>query len=383
MLKLRGIVAALAAAGMTAFAVACGTALSSGAAPGENDSGVGPDTSIPQEDAGGTDALVGSDANGGADTGSGEGGVPPTGAEFVHVAPDLLDMRLCWQVGSGPFGHVPAFPSGVNAPASNYPALPVGGAVALADASALVGGDINIVGIPANLLYSLENGKPKYCDDMMATRTGGTILNGLEIYSFTIPGGIIPGSTSVIALAGCMPSSLDSAGSVARCGAGYTSATGNLHADVVPLYPVTQSDAGQLPVQAAQLSPALAQLAGDAGVIVSFGTQGATSPVATLAGEGAFGPMSAAYLNVGTNPTNYGSLGFGVDVVGVDGGPGHLWMSLEDSLELVDPTMNPAVYYTVPDTYVVAVVGDPNATHAFTPDASFDGTGLHILVFQL
>ncbi len=163
-----------------------------------------------------------------------------------------------------------------------------------------------------------------------------------------------------------------------------TRSSGNLHVDVVPLFQVTQSDAGQLPVQVAQLSPALAQLAGDAGAVaVSFGAQGATSPVATLAGEGAYGPMNAAYLNVGTNPTNYGSLGFGVDVVGVDGGPGHLWMSLEESLELVDPMMNPATYYSQVDTYVVAVVGDPNAVHAFTPDASFDGTGLHVLVFPL
>jgi hypothetical protein len=58
-------------------------------------------------------------------------------------------------------------------------------------------------------------------------------------------------------------------------------------------------------------------------------------------------------------------------------------MSLEQSLELFDPMMNPAIYYTQVDTYVVAVVGDPNSAHAFTPDASFDGTGLHVLVFPL
>ena len=42
-----------------------------------------------------------------------------------------------------------------------------------------------------------------------------------------------------------------------------------------------------------------------------------------------------------------------------------------------------AVYYSLADTYVVAVVGDPSAAQAFAPDASFDGTGLHILVIPL
>ncbi len=306
-----------------------------------------------------------------------------TGAEFVHASPDLGDMRLCWQVGDGGFANAPPFPTGAPAPASNYPALPVGGAVPLPDASSLLGGDLTIAAISASWLYEYEDTDASSADCATLMGNGPLSLNGLfePYYSFTVPAGaVVAGATDIIALAGCP--ALDPHGSLARCGAGYNALTGNLHVDVVPLYQVTQSDAGQLPVQVGQLSPALAQLAGDGGVVVSFGAQGATSPVATLAGEGAFAPMNAAYLNVGTDPTSYGSLGFAVDVAGTDGGPGHLWMSLEQSLELFDPMMNPAVYYTQVDTYVVAVVGDPNAAHAFA-DASFDGTGLHILVFPL
>jgi hypothetical protein len=310
--------------------------------------------------------------------------VPPTGALFVHASADAPDLRLCWKVGSGGYSNVDVpFPSGTPAPASNYPALPVGGSAPLADASSLVGGDVTIIGIPANVLYELDSAqKPSTCAELVTnSNVGQGIAKAVILYQFTIPGGIVPGSTSVIALAGCSKYATNP--TAAACGAG-ASASGNLHVDVLPLFPVSQSDAGQLPVQVGQLSPALAQLAGDAGaVVVSFGAQGATSPVATLSGEGAFGPMTAAYLNVGTNPTSYGTLGFGVDVVGVDGGPGHLWMSLEQSLELVDPMMNPAVYYSQIDTYVVAVVGDPNGAHAFAPDASFDGTGLHIMVLPL
>lgn len=382
MLRLRGIVAALAAAGIGVGALACGAVSGNASGYNPSDSGAEPDSGV-GFDASSDSGPVLSDSATGVDAGADSSAVE-TGAEFVHASPNLGDMRLCWQVGDGGFASAPPFPTGAPAPASNYPALPVGGAVPLPDASSLLGGDLTIVAISAAWLYANEDtdASSADCATLMGSGSGSLQSKFEGSYSFTVPAGtVVAGATDVIALAGCPPNDVN--GSVARCGAGYTSATGNLHVDVLPLYQVTQSDAGQLPVQVGQLSPALAQLAGNSGVVVSFGAQGATSPVATLGGEGAFAPPNAAYLNVGTNPTNYGTLGFGVDVVGVDGGPGHLWMSLEQSLELVGPMMNPAVYYTQVDTYVVAVVGDPNGAHAFAPDASFDGTGLHILVFPL
>jgi hypothetical protein len=79
----------------------------------------------------------------------------------------------------------------------------------------------------------------------------------------------------------------------------------------------------------------------------------------------------------------YGQLGFAVDVAGFDGSAGHLWMSLADSQQLVDPTEDPTQFFGQPRTYLVAVLGDPNAPHAFAPvtgDAGYDGRGLHVLV---
>jgi hypothetical protein len=386
MLRLRGVVAPLAAAALVAAAAACGSALSNGAFGGPEDGGVGFDSGTVAEDGASSDSGSPASDSGGPDS---SGVSLQTGGLFVHASPDLPDLRLCWKVdgvdgGAGEYSNdKPPFPSGTPAPASNYPAVPVGGAVPLADASSLVGTNLTIKGIPADILHVLESASssPLSCAYLL-TGGGQSLLHSVNIFTFTVPAGVTAGSTSVIALAGCPMN--DATGSVARCGSDWTSASGNLHADVVPLYPVDAGGGGQLGVQVAQLSPALAQLAGDAGAVVSFGPQGATTPVATLAGEGTSAPTMATYLAVGTDAGAYDTLGFGVDVTNSDGGPGHLWMSLEQSLDLAQgPMVNPAVYYSMTDTYVVAVVGDPGAAHAFAPDASFDGTGLHILVIPL
>lgn len=387
MLRLRGVVAALAVTGVCGAVAACGAASASA-------SGVGGEGGTPAPDSG-SELDSTTTFDGQAESGTVDGAAdaaPPlqTGALFVHASPDLPDLRLCWKIdgvdgGAAQYSNVDVpFPSVTPAPASNYPAMPVGGVAALADASSLVGSNLTIVGIPASAYFTLEAHQtpPLSCATVLGSGAG-SIIGVIDTYTFTVPAGIVAGSTSVIALAGCPAN--DANGSPARCGAGWTSASGNLHVDVLPLYPVSASGAGQLPVQAGQLSAGLAQLAGDAGAVVSFGPQGATTPIGVLTREGSWAPPgnAPAYLDAGTDPSNYGTLGFGVDVVGTDGGPGHLWMSLEQSLELIDPMMNPAVYYIAQDTYIVAVIGDPNGAHPFAPDASFDGTGLHILVIPL
>jgi hypothetical protein len=103
--------------------------------------------------------------------------------------------------------------------------------------------------------------------------------------------------------------------------------------------------------------------------------------LATLTGEGDLSAATALLFDAGL--AGYGQLGFAVDVTGSDGGAGHLWMSLADSQQLVDPTVDPTQFFGQPRTYLVAVLGDPNAPHAFAPvtgDAGYDGKGLHVLV---
>jgi hypothetical protein len=138
-------------------------------------------------------------------------------------------------------------------------------------------------------------------------------------------------------------------------------------------------------VQAAQLSGALLSFAGSAGAAVSFGAQGHTMQIADLTQQGQVLPQGPLTLSLGTTSQGYGTLGFGVDVKGYDGGAGHLWMSLAEALDLVDPTQDPSRYYAENTSYLVAVVGDPNGTHAFDPtaDAAYNGTGLHLLVLPL
>jgi hypothetical protein len=72
-----------------------------------------------------------------------------------------------------------------------------------------------------------------------------------------------------------------------------------------------------------------------------------------------------------------------VDVSGADASDsGHFWTSLSQALQLTDPQVDPGTYYAFGGIYVVAIVGDPTASSPFSsdPDASYDGTGLHVLV---
>jgi len=164
------------------------------------------------------------------------------------------------------------------------------------------------------------------------------------------------------------------------------------------------ADAGQLQVRAAQLSPALAAVAGDAGVRVSFGTPGNAGVVALLSREGDIEPPAPRLVQVGNDLAAFGQLGFRVDLAnggrtvdgGVDAGieagadaatdAGHdpvaqelLWMTLAQAQSLVDPSTDPRTYFGQSTPYVVAVLGDPAAGSPFS-DASYDGYGLHILV---
>ncbi len=139
-------------------AAACGSGASSlGAASGFGGDAGGPSDSSTAVDAGTDTSAVENDSGAGPDGAGVDSGTPlATGAEFVHASADLGDLRLCWRVGNANFSDDLPYPSTGTAPASNYPALQVGGAVALADASSLLGGDLTIAAIPADWLYTFE-----------------------------------------------------------------------------------------------------------------------------------------------------------------------------------------------------------------------------------
>ncbi|MGD0528031.1 MAG: hypothetical protein ABSE49_23055 [Polyangiaceae bacterium] len=373
---------ALAAAGALVVG-ACGALASANAAPFSSDGGSGADSGVAFDAT--TDAPY---PEAGPD---GPPPVLPTTALLVQASPSLNDVRLCWAVG-GVVAPVLPFPSDGAMPGSNYPGIPLGGVVAMSDATPLLGADVTLYAVDADNLASVEHGEPAplpTCDLLLACGLEPDppppcLRYNLDYWPLApiVSGGVAAQRDNVVALNGCLPSAIDPNASATLCGAGFDPLAGNLHADILQLSPAP--DAGSLSVQAAQLSPALAALEGDAGYAsVSFGPESsdAAVPVAALTGEGSLAPLTVLLYDGGLQ--GYGQVGFSVDVAGDDSGAGHLWMSLADSQQLEDPTEDPVTFFGQPRVYLVAVLGDPHAAHAFGPpvgDAGYDGKGLHVLV---
>ena len=322
--------------------------------------------------------------------GAADGAIAPTTALFVQGSPSLPDVRLCW-AASGVVAHVLPFPGDGAMPGSNYPGIPLGGVAPMSDATPVAGAGVTLYALDAENLARIEQGQtvPSTCNELVCGQ-GSNLTPPCLRYNFDYwpvatltTGGVMQGRDNVVALSGCLPSALDPSATAVLCGSTWSAGSGNLHADVVQLLPSTSS--GLLgTVQAAQLSPALAALEGDGGTaLVSFGADGTDAgvEVAVLRGEGDLSSPTAVTFEAGL--PGFGQLGFAVNVASIDGGAGHVWMSLADSQQLVDPTVDPTQFFGQPRTYLVAVLGDPNAPHAFAPvtgDAGYDGKGLHVLV---
>jgi hypothetical protein len=224
------------------------------------------------------------------------------------------------------------------------------------------------------------------CDELICAQPGGQNCQVPNLDYWEVgtigPGVLRSGATNLVTISGCRGGD-DPAANAQRCGDSWSAATGNLHLEVVSV-PAALGPAGggALLVQATQLSPGLQALQGAAGITsVSFGsdTSGAQA-IAQLTQMDELLPSLPAAVSLPAGAATFGLLGFAVDVQGVDAGEaGHLWMSLAQAQGLVRPSQDPAAYFGTGGTYVVAVLGDPNAPHA-TGDAGYDGTGLHVLV---
>jgi hypothetical protein len=316
--------------------------------------------------------------------GGGDAASSPPSVLFVHAAPGLPDVRLCWSNGGTVTTDVP-FPATGDRPASNYPAISVGGAVAMPDATALIGAD-TIYAIDA---VTLTQKPQQSCRDLLLCNQPPCLNKNRDYWEAALPAAprILHGVQGVIALSGCLAIVLDEAGTISRCGSDWTPASGNLHAEVLTLAPLPvapMADAGPvLAVQTAQLSPGLAALTGDGGAAyVSFGAQDEldAAAIAALSHEGDLQPQGTSTVALGGGIAMFGAMGFGVNVPADDSGAGQLWMSLAQAQELVDPTQDPTMFFGHRQTYLVAVLGDPLAPHAFAAEGGYDGTGLHLLV---
>jgi hypothetical protein len=331
----------------------------------------------------------------------------PATVTFVHASPSLNDTRLCWTLPAG--GDAGAlttdspFPSGAPMPASNFPGLPVGGAVQLSPATSLAEasteGPVELYAIDAVVLArEATSALPSSCEavvclqNSMASPSAPCLRPNKDYWHVgTIPMNAIAASgPTFVTLAGCEGTALDPAANAARCGPNWDAVGGNLHVEVLhvaTLSPVgdagAASDAEALAVQFALLSPALATSLAEAGAArVSFGASGDAGTVALLSSEDEIEPTVPVAVGMSTDLAAFGQLGFGIDTVLPDAATSpHFWTSLVQAQSLIDPTVDPRVYFGVHATYVVAVLGDPSAPSPFSAgDAAYDGRGLHVLV---
>ena len=382
-----------------ALGAACGAESSGANAFSSADSGSAFDSGAGLRDASLDTGVAPFEA--GADASAG-----PAHAVFVQGSRSLGDVRLCWGPG-GLIDPILPFPSAGAMPGSNYPGIPQGGTATFEGDAGLPIGLTTFYAIPAKLLANMAE---LTCDQLVCPPSAPQLETCLTQYDEYWPiaptSGVLPGP-NVIGIVGCESNGQgqDPTATTARCGADWTADAGNLRLDVARLNgPTTMSSpdggdggdagfTGQLVLQATLLSPAanLVLTSSDAGLpgpelAVSFGPEvadagdggDAGSPVFELAGEGVLGfPRT---IQIGPSLAAFGQLGFSI---GTTGAPALTeWMSLAQMQELVDPTEDPTIYFGQPRTYLLAVVGDPYATHADSTsgDAGYDGTGLHLLL---
>src|SRR5580658_6437075 len=271
--------------GLRAFVV-CGTAgvavavgVAACGASANSASAFGGGQAAPPSDSGAEDAQSSSLDSSLSDAGTDAAPpIPPT-VTFVHASPSLNDTRLCWTLpgpgGAGALTGAAPFPSGAPMPASNFPGLPVGGAVQLSPAAdiatASAAGPVELYAIDAEVLArEASSTSPSSCEAVLCLENpnpSAPCLRPNEDYWHvgTLPASSIAASGPTFgALAGCLGTAIDSAASAARCGSSWDAVAGNLHVEVLHVATLPRgedvgaaSDAGLLAVQSALLSPAI------------------------------------------------------------------------------------------------------------------------------
>jgi hypothetical protein len=354
---------------------------------------------------GGSEVSDAAEDNSLGEAGEAEAAAPVTSALFVNAMPSGVSgtaegygdgsFRFCWSTpgslilgqpsedggGAFPFPTAPM-------PASNFPGVALGSAVLMPDASSLVG----IVTIYAIRSLLLENNK--HSGDSCPELLGGTSKElAPNIDYFTLgPVVVKPGVANVIVVEGCLAELYAPGANTQVCGSSWDPALGNLHAEALTAASSGSVDSGPA-VQVAQLSTGLAQLLADAGTanlsLAALDPDGGSTTIlqniASVSAEGQILPDAALPLPLDGSLPSYSNLGLRLDLPGNDAGARTFFLTLAQAQQLVDPTVDPRVYYGGQGTYLIGIVGDPNGVPPFatTPEGgTYDGTGLHFLVVQ-
>jgi hypothetical protein len=314
----------------------------------------------------GSDAMNGSDAP-----------VPTVHAKMlvVHASPDVGAIRICFAIGLQNDGS-----DGVIAPIQPIPssAINAGEGAALPD----LGVDLSQKALtPYVFLAGLLGTGLQTCDVLASTLTVNTDFYVLP----TIKNGtLVPSSTIMLALTGCLRNSLDSNADATTCGAAYDGTMGNLAFESFTLDQVianTQRFGAQVVHVASPASGVWSLLYGAPSVSASILPLdgGAGVVVTDMVNVGQVAPTTAASL---TMPVVDQSA-FQVSAVSPDGGvsPASLTIPMPLVFEATTGETTGENAYFVPGTnYSFVFLGDPRLPTTLDGGV-FNGYALHLLAF--
>jgi hypothetical protein len=336
-----------AASGLAAIA-SCGASAESASGYGNNVDGGGGGDGAANQDGGLFDSGL----------------APPPFVLAVHASPDLEDFRICFGISDSPTGvvvqdKVQPYPDNAYGPMpeSNYPGIPVGGAVPLRTFT-------HGAFLVPYIIRASDLTRPGYdtltCDKLICT-TSTTCLHDGEFWSLPAIDRLrlMQGRRYVLAIGGCR----------SGASAGGCASAGPLDAQLQEVAASTGGLAGSLTGQFLHLAPAVGAISlsvDDAGV--------------SLPAYGAIAPS----LGVMTLPTPpHGDLAAyaseSLHLTYADAGAD---FSLALVQRLSDPSMLPTAFFERDTPWVFVVLGDPAAASPLADggiNSAYDGRGLHII----
>jgi hypothetical protein len=317
---------------------------------------------------------------------AGAGTVPANGVYLVHAA-EIPAFRICFD---GRRGAQPA-PTADLMPGSNVVGVEVGTAVRLEPLAGPLGRAWVFPEAVIRRSYPTGGGDGPSCEMLLtsAAFAGAAIEVGevTEDLSFGV---------HLLVVRGCLGAEADPEASVTRCGADWSAPDGNMAIAHVPLQAYGRPASDALPVQIVQLSSALALRAEGRPVGVGVGEVEAGVPAPLFEGLAPFGtPVPEAPLEVPldlSETTRFATHGLFLTLAGQpdagdagdpDAGDRELVLvqSLADVQRFSAPTALPPAWYAAGSSYVVLVVGDPDA--AAVDGGAASRRALHMLAVPL
>ena len=331
------------------------------------------DTTPPSFFDGGTDATT---ADGSIDASSDASDASTTHAKliFVHASPDLPAVRICLA-----FGTQNDASDAKLAPMAPLPksALAPGAGTILPD----LGDLYNQAVTPYVIIASKITSSLATCDQLVPTLTANSDYFVVSTLKYNT---LASGTTSLVAVTGCLPSTMDGLADTTTCGADYNAAKGNFAAQVFKLDRVignTQRFGAQLAHLSSPASGVWGAQYGSTQVSASLRSfdGGSDEIIVDHAALFTLAPSSAASLAMPT----VDQTSLVVAAVNPDGGAPPAQSSIPMPL-VYEATTGQATgenaYFAPGVNYTFVFVGDPRQP-ATLDGGAFNGYTLHALAF--